>query len=395
MSKIRRFRWWIVAISVLVAAIVLSQWPQSTGPADRYQRALRALDAGNLRVVRQELDWFRHNAGNESYRSLLVGVLLLKDGDDAAALEELQHAVNDEATRVDAWTNAAEAYYRLGRFTDAVATARSALEYDPQKHAARRWLAVAYYDLGATAYATDELGILSREVPTDARPDRLLGLIGKDTEQFPDAIKHYRESLRRDSRPGDLHEILTELAECQLKMQDHAGSLETLASVPVTAETLVLQAEAHEGLGRHAQALEAVDRALKLDPEHVPALIYKATLLMTEGQSQAAVPILEHALRIHPHDGTARFKLSQAYSQVGDVEHAAEQTRLMEESRKLEREFVDLHGQVAADTKSAELRYQLGMLARKLHKPDLARMWLRAAVALDPNHTAARKALAE
>lgn len=395
MSKIRQFRWWIVAISVLVAAIVLSRSPQSVRPVDRYQRALLALDAGNLRAVRQELDWFRRNAGNESYRSLLAGVLLLKDGDAAAALHELQHAVNDEATRVEAWTHAAEAYYILGRFTDAVATARSALEFDSQAHAARRWLAVAYYDLGANSYATDELIILSREVPTDARPDRLLGLIGKDTEQFAEAVKHYRESLRRDSRPNDLHMVLTELAECQLKLQDHAGCLETLTPVPITAETLVLQAEAYEGLGRHAQAHEAVDRAVELESEYIPALIYKATLLMTGGQPQAAVPILEQAVRIHPHDGTARFKLAQAYNQVGDTEHAAEQTRLMEESQKLEREFIDLHRQVSADATNAELRYQLGTLARTLHKPDLARMWLRAAVALDPNHAAARKALAE
>lgn len=395
MSKFLRWKWGITASAVILCVILLIVLRRPSRPEDHYRRALQAVESGNLQAVRQELSWFRRTPGTEGYRSLLVGIVLVKEGDAAAALGELQHAANSNTTRVAAWTYAAEAFYQLGRFTDAAAVASLALEADPQSHLARRWLASAYYDLGAISPAADELRVLSRELPTDGRPDRLLGLINKDNEQFADAVKHYRESLRRDPRPNDVNDVLTELAECQLKSQDQTGALETLSHVPATPATLLLQAEAYEGLGRQAEAHHAVDQALELEPEHVPSLVYKATLLMTGKNPREAVSELEKALQLHPHDATARFKLSQAFNQLGDVERAAEQARLTEESRKLEREFVDLHRQVAADTKNAELRFRLGTLARELHKPELARMWFRAAVALDPNYTAARKALAE
>jgi tetratricopeptide (TPR) repeat protein len=391
----RYWIWGLFAVLGMAAITALLIWKEPALPADHYKSAMRAVETGNQMALRRELDWFRRTSGTEGYRSLLAGVLLLRDGNPTAALDELQHAVHDPATRVDAWTFAAEAYYKLGHLAEAGEVARSALADDPRSHRARRWLASAYYDLGAISPVTEELRILSREVPEDGRPDRLLALIAKDNEQYREAVDHYRESLRRDARAMDRFQMLIELAECQLKLQDHEGCLNSLADVPMSAARLALQAEAQEGLGRHTEARASVEQALELDPHHVPSLIFQATLLLTTGDPAMAARVLERALELQPHSATARFKLSQAYRQLGEPERAAEQSRLMEESRKLEREFVDRHHEAASDVTNAELRFRLGQLARQLGKPELARMWFRAAVSLDPNHASARQALNE
>jgi tetratricopeptide (TPR) repeat protein len=393
MSTSLLWKWGLIAVIALAVSAVL--WPRGTSrnPDDHLRSALRAIESDDQVALRRELNWFRGAAETGSYRSLLAGVLLLKDDQPNAALAELQHATKDAATRVDAWTYAAEAYYRLHHFSETVAVARSALEVEPRAHPARRWLAVAYYDLGAVAPASEQLHILAREVPTDGRPHRLLALIAKDNEQFREAVEYYLESLRRDPQPSDLHALRLELAECQLKLQDHAGCLESLSELPITTASLVLRAEAQVGLGLHDPALDSVNRSLSIDDQHVPSLILKATILLTRSQPDAAVPLLKRTLEIQPFHATARFKLSQAFNQLGQPDLAAEQSRLMEESRRLEREFVDLHHEAAADLNSAEIRFRLGTLAHKLGKPDLAKMWFRAAVAIDPNHVEANRAL--
>jgi tetratricopeptide (TPR) repeat protein len=48
---------------------------------------------------------------------------------------------------------------------------------------------------------------------------------------------------------------------------------------------------------------------------------------------------------------------------------------------------------VSGNTDNADLRYQLGLLARQLGREDLAVSWFTAALAIDPTHTDAQSAL--
>ena len=110
------------------------------------------------------------------------------------------------------------------------------MKFDPNNQFARRWLAVAAYDLGAVGLAAEELLKLGEADPRDGRSYRLLGLIEKDREHFPEAIEFYRESLRRKPDPPDRAEILEELADSLVRLSRFDEALDVI-NLLLTQET--------------------------------------------------------------------------------------------------------------------------------------------------------------
>lgn len=379
----------------VVAAGLAGFWWQSRRPDARYARAQSALAAGDSRSALREARWLMETPGYEAHGRLLTGLVQARNGEFKKALYQLQFAARDPATEVEALTVAAECYYRLGQLLDATKTARTALARDDGALDARRWLASAYYDLGAMADAIAHLERLSADAPDDASPQYLLGVIAKDNERFADAIRHYRESLRRDPQQPHRESAQLELSESLIKLSRFDEALDVLRDCGRTARTLTLTAECHQNLGRADEAQRLLDSARELDPSYGPAFLQQGALFLLLGQTDGAQRALEEAARLAPHNGQVHFHLSQVYARKGDDAKSAEHLRLMQEIRSAEREFSELHDVASEKPADADIRVRIGTLARKLGKPDLARSWFRAAMALQPDHAAARSALAE
>jgi tetratricopeptide (TPR) repeat protein len=391
----RRPGWIIVAIILCAGLLVGGLWWNARRPEERYRRARQALEAGDSRVAWRESRALLKSSGYDSHGRLLAGLLLARSGRYVNALYELQFAARDEATAVEALTVASECYYRLGQFSEAVKTARTAIGRDPEALDARRWLASAYYDLGAMDPAVAQLEWISAKAADDARPEYLLGLINKDNERFGEAIVHYRESLRREPRQMHREQLLFELAESLIKLSRFDEALEVLRESSRTAPTLTMAAECHQNLGRTDEAQKLLRIARELDPTYVPACLQEGVLFLLLGRPSDALVPLEEAVRLAPKNSQAHFYLSQAYGRTGRDAMSAEQLRLMQETRAVEAEFSELHGIAAQNPEDADVRYRIGILARKLGKEELAEMWFRAAVALQPDNSSARAASGE
>jgi tetratricopeptide (TPR) repeat protein len=389
------------AIAALSAVIFVGGWWHTLRPENCFRRGRRALargqtmTAGDRQTVIRDSRRLLGTPGYEPHGRLLSGLLFLHERRLLEALNELQHAARDRRTDVAALTAAAECYYLLGKYVQAVDAARAAVERDAEALDARRWLVAAYYDLGATGQAVEQLKIVAERAPHDPRPDRLLGLIDKDNERFGDAVGHYRESLRRDPNQPDQPLLLAELAESLVKLGRFDEARQVLPDCPRTATTLTLAAACEENLGRPDAAVEMLRDALDREPAYLPARIQLGSLLLLEGRVDEAVAVLEASVRAAPHSSQAHFRLSQAYGRRGERDRADEQLRLMRETQAVEREFTDLHEEAAKKPDDADLRYKIGLLARQLDKADLARLWFRAALAIEPGHAGARAALAD
>lgn len=81
--------------------------------------------------------------------------------------------------------------------------------------------------------------------------------------------------------------------------------------------------EAGEALedGDAEHALELAQTALLLDPKNSGAAIAVAEALCTLGRSSDAVPVLEKALKAHPHDGELYWTTAAVHLQTADDEH--------------------------------------------------------------------------
>lgn len=371
-----------------VAAVGVRWWRH---PQRHFERGLAALESGDLGAVRREIALLDGSAEYAPHRHFLRGSLLLKQGHLADAVDEFDVAIRHPDLQVDSLILTGQAFYQMGRAGGAQSLWRRALELKPDAADAHRWMGVLYYDLGAMHDALAHLKRVAELDPTDPRPDRLMGLINKDYERFEKAVGHYRETLRRDPEQNGKDDVLMELAESEVKLHHYASALGTLERCPPNARKLALEAECHFNLGDSDTAHALLDQTLSRAPDDLPALLLRGMILRTEGDIQGAVDALSEAVHHHPKDYRVHYNLAQACRQLGDEKRADEHTAAAEELRKLWRRFSDLHLVAVDEPVNADLRFQIGQIALKLDRPDLARTWLHAALVIDPTHAEALK----
>jgi tetratricopeptide (TPR) repeat protein len=398
-----RLRRRLVQLLLVPGAVVLAiliglgryGYALKVAPDRHFHAALAALADNDLDAVLAAAEALQDLDAYEPHRRFLAGVVLLKNDRLYEAIVAFGFARDHPDTRVLAYTLSGEALYKAKQFRDAQRILTDAIRLDPQQTDAHRWLAAMYYDTGAMNHAIRHLAIVAQQAPRDPRPHRLMGLIHKDYEEYRKAIDAYRESLTRDPNSAAKETVLLELAECQVKLQQHQEALQTLRTCPSSAQSLWLQAECQRGLGDKAAAERLADQALGRDPQHLQALYLKGMLELESGDAAAAVEVLQKAIEAYPKEWRPRYTLAMAYKRLGDDKQAAEHLKRVEEVRRLRDRFTDLHNRAMKDPDSAELRYELGVLARQLDKPLLATSWFQTALALQPDHDKAQQALRE
>ncbi len=395
-TKTRRWRWliWPALASVALAAGPGRVWYAERHAGDRfYQSGLRAFEAGDLDGLHAAAEGLRLADGAGPRCRLLEGMVLLRSGRLFQAVEEFGFAKDDPQTRLLAYTLSGEALYRAGRYRDALPVLRKAVELDPRATDAHRWLAALYYDIGAMTQATEELAKVAELDPTDPRPSRLRGLMYRDFELYQEAEIQYREALRRGIGPPAVDEVRFELAECLLKLHRGEEAESVLAACPRSARRLALEAECRVTRGDRTAARRLAGEALALEPGHLAASLTVANLDLEANDPGSAVGVLEAAIAVQPKEYRLHYRLSHAYQRLG---REAEARRHAELSRRLHDvllQFAKLHQDAIAQPANAELRCQMGLLALELGKPDLARNWFVAALAMEPGHAGAAKAL--
>lgn len=301
---------------------------------------------------------------------LLAALPADKTGADDADLLRFVHLVRGEAA------------YRLHLYPLAEQELNAVLAATPDSVDAHRLLAAMTYDAGAIPAAIEHLEATARLAPNDPRPKRLLGLIHNDYERYPEAVEHYEESLRRSPDQADRNEVLVELAGSLVKLHRHREALATLDELAGGAADL-LRAECLLAIGDRGAARGIVNRILETSPDALGALLLEGSIDLEDGNPQGAVRPLERAVAKHPRDYLVRLKLAQAYAGAGREADADAARAEAERIRALRRTFADLHQEAWARPGDADVRRRLAEMAAALDRPDLERVWLEAAAAVE------------
>lgn len=354
----------MVALAAILVTMGVIVWWTAGATERRFGRVRAALDAGDLRRA-------------------------------AIELRALQRAALGQNLRARALTLEGEAYYRTGRFLDAEQVLGKVLAQDPGNLAARRWLAATFYDLGASAYALEQLQVLSRQDPADWRADRLMGKILKDHEQFGRALAHYREALRRNPTPPEAAQFFSEFAETLFKQNEFREALQFFERCPESAEVLVWRYRCVLALGEPPPK-EYLERALNIDHGNLAAIVELAKAALASNAPPSEIQgILQRAIEAHPYDAELHFLLSQAYNREQRHELAESELTAMRKIQQLRREFFELRDRSHREPANSEIRCRMGDISRKLGDEGLAQQWYRAALGADPANETARRALAE
>lgn len=179
------------------------------------------------------------------------------------------------------------------------------------------------------------------------------------SQQFSEAEKYLSE-LETHGENADVLFSIANLRIAQDRTDEAVAILEKVVQRKpehVTALNNLATLLAEQASGR-AEALEHIDRAIKVAGERPDLLDTKGTILMLAGRTADAVPLLEKAAAASKPDPRYSLHLAVAYGRLGEIEKARN------EFRKVSRD--DLVRQVL----TASDRRSLADLERKLVKGD-------------------------
>src|ERR1035437_4872292 len=116
-----------------------------------------------------------------------------------------------------------------------------------------------------------------------------------------------------------------------LRDREYEKALQSVQSAlrdsPNNPQLWMMQGLAYSGTGDSRSALASYQHALKISPDYLPAL-EGAAQLEYEAGSAAAIPLLEHVLKLRPNDFTSHAMLAVLAVKNGDcataVKHFSE-----------------------------------------------------------------------
>jgi len=334
------------------------------------------------------------------------------DGDAArerqTALALEQQGKNVEAE--DAWRlylkahpSNPEPYAHLGllearqeHYADAVPLYRKALALNPAIPGLRLNLGLALFKGGELKQAIVEFqSLLKSQGPASAESQRLTILIGMahyGLAEYAEAVPYLQQAAARDTRNLPLrlalahsclwsrqfqcvvntnHEILSldaESAEADMlvgealdEMKDRNGAIEQFrAALKVNPK----MPDAHFSLGyvlwilkQYPEAASEFQAELDNNPDHAQAMTYLADVDLQLGHADAALPLLEKAIKLDSEQELAHLDLGILYAGAGRQDEAL---REMKEAERLAPEEVDVH-------------WRLGRLYRTMGRKDEAK----------------------
>jgi protein O-GlcNAc transferase len=259
------------------------------------QRALTLARAGSLREAITILRELRSGQPAHIPLRCLLGVLLQEDGDNAAALRELDEAATLAPQDAAVHETRASVLLALDRFVDAERAARAALALDPQRPRAQLSLGLA---LEARGHNNEAIAVLHALVAQ--QPHQLLArrTLARALLRIGDAAAALAVATHRA--------VLDDVAQAQVLVGDfcasatHAQTIALLEALLVRHPTnytfIISLARTLHQAARSSQALEWSERAHALAPDAIEPVEMRAVALLDRGDVDAGLALYHDLL---------------------------------------------------------------------------------------------------
>ena len=330
----------------------------------------RAHEARDL--FTQALRQIQTEARDERLRALAgLARALLALGDPAAAIANLQSALQLTPTDRALLALLAEAFEKAGLLEDARATLEQLLTLAPNDGAVLRALADVFAALGNMTKAVDLLRQACDAAPQDssnwaALAERLLhaGLPEEARQAMARAIECASPLAGEIAyRAAQFMMTLKQYAEAALLIE------RALENDPRDTALISTLGEAMQKSARYPEAVEAFARAAELEPEETSHLTNAAEALWEDGRRAAAMAYWHKALTVDPHSAWIHRRLAVGLAEDGSFEEAVTH---FEEALSTSPQDVDLAREASrAAIRAGRLEQAEAWLARVLEdQPD-------------------------
>lgn len=353
--------------------------PPAPDPETLFPRALDAVKRGKIDRADEIRKTLADTPGYREKARLLRGIVLLRRGEHALALEFLSAVPPKDDLSEPALLYRGECLYRLGRLAEAEVLMRQLVRDDADHVDAHRWLGSIYYDMGANDLALNEFKIVVKLAPKDYRPHWMMAMMYFDFEQNAQATEHYRRALELEPPAAVRHVIVPELAKSLIADRRFREALKRLTTVKPDITTLPLIAECHWSMGNRKLADETLAKARALDPDARAVLFLQARIELGARRPMAAIAPLKRILKTKPHDARCRYQLALAYRQLERTADYEREMSQWKESKALWEKLTELNIKAIREPANADVRDELAAVCETLGKDHLAVMWRKAA----------------
>ncbi|HEX3661473.1 MAG TPA: tetratricopeptide repeat protein [Acidobacteriaceae bacterium] len=344
---------------------------QSSSPSLRqadsdYRAGVAAMSRNDLKTARHEFEEVVRLAPNIEQGHSALGAVLVRSGDLAAGIRELQKAVALSAKDTSAEENLAMALEENGkpeqalpcfaRLEEAARANRHPLPLDlltayaralvaaHQPEAAQARLKEAVQLAPGNAQLWDELGTLQAQQREWHAADQSFSRAVQLNPGLAMAHLHLGLTLQAEQKPGALEEvrkanalaprnpvILAQLAQLLVANGDDREAIpllrEAVAANPESAADDYQLGLALQRTGEVNQAIPLLEKAAAAERTDGKVLTNLGMALCQAQRAKEAVPLLQKAVALSPRNPTSRENLAAAYIQLSQFDDAVAQLR--------------------------------------------------------------------
>jgi len=347
----RRFQCCILLGLLVTGGLLVCQEPSDTlrqADAD-YRAGVAALNRNDLKTARMKFESVVRLEPEIELGHSALGAVLVREGQWAAGIRELEQALAVKPADDAAQVNLALAYANTGAQAKAVplfAKAESAARAR-NAHLPAQTLEVYAKSLAATGQIDGAIARMKEAAAQSGETAQMhadLGSLYAQRKNWSEAEEEFNQALRMDPKSARFHLQLGFMLQAEQKGDPAAEWTKAGALAP-----------------NDAQILQAAGKALA-----------------DAGLDEKAAPILEEALRIEPHSAATAYSLGLVYQRTNRVAEAADLFRKV----------------VQAEPKNAEALINFGLALSQLHRAQEGLPYLERAIACDPSNLTAHQDLA-
>jgi len=399
-----------IALTVMIAAAAIAWMVRGGSRVDprlrfeQAQEAARAEDWATVTTITRELASFPEF---ESHRALMLGLRLAADGHFEPALKSFKRATNNPETALPALVGAGRTLYLLQRYREAIAVLQKAVALDAEHDEAHRFLASAYYDIGAMDDAQKVLDAIIRFAPDDFRAYRFQAMILHDFELYDEALIQWNAAIDRAKLdPKFLAYCQLRKGECLIRLRRYDEACVTLAAIhpdptgiaadglpaeEFAAQVLAARAEASLAIRRFDESSRFAAESLSLSAGNVAATLTAVRLAEEQQRNEEAIVLLKTAIERHPREAQLFGRMADILASTGQTEQATVARSRSAELMELQTHFADLHQQAISRPDDVAVRLRLAETAESLGRAGIAEMWYQAAAGLAPQDAAVQQ----
>jgi len=215
------------------------------------------------------------------------------------------------------------AHYGLGEFAAAVPDLKQAAANDPKNLPFRLMLtqsclASKQYQCVLDVY--HEILMLNAE---SAEADMLAGEALDEMKDHAGAIQQFRAAVKADPREPNVHFGLGYLLWTQSQYEEAAQEFQAeLVNVPGSVQALAYLADADMKMSHPEAALPLIEQAIRLDPGLELAHLDLGILDADGGHNDDALREFKVAAKLNPEDVNAHYRLARLYQAMGRKDEA-------------------------------------------------------------------------